>query len=156
MEKDILFMKAALKEAKKAYDIGEVPIGAVIVKDDKIIARGYNKREKNNMATAHAEMIAIDKACKKLGAWRLADCTLYVTLEPCPMCTGAVINARMSGVVFGASDEKSGACGGYCDLSKANILNHTFDVKKGVLEQDCKEILNRFFKDLRNRTKKEL
>lgn len=149
MEKDILFMKKALKEAKKAYDIAEIPIGAVIVKDDKIIARGYNKREKNNMATAHAEMIAIEKACKKLNNWRLSDCTLYVTLEPCPMCTGAVINARIPRVVFGAPDIKSGACGGFCDLSKSNILNHTFEIKKGVMEEDCKDILNKFFKELR-------
>jgi len=151
MEKDILFMKKALKEAKKAYDIAEIPIGAVIVKDDKIIARGYNKREKNNMATSHAEMIAIEKACKKLGTWRLSDCTLYVTLEPCPMCTGAVINARIPRVVFGASDIKSGACGGFCDLSKSNILNHIFDIEKGILEDECKDILNSFFKELRKR-----
>lgn len=151
MEKDILFMKVALKEAKKAFDIGEVPIGAVIVKDGKVIARGYNKREKNNMATSHAEMIAIDKACKKLDSWRLADCTLYVTLEPCPMCTGAVINARIPRVVFGASDVKSGACGGFCDLSKSNILNHTFAVEGGISASECKEILNIFFKNLRNK-----
>lgn len=151
MEKDILFMKKALQEAKKAYDIAEIPIGAVIVKDDKIIARGYNKREKNNMATSHAEMIAIEKACKKLNNWRLSDCTLYVTLEPCPMCTGAIINARIPRVVFGASDTKSGACGGCCDLSKSNILNHTFEIKKGVMEEDCKDILNKFFKELRKR-----
>ena len=149
MEKDIIFMKKALQEAKKAYDIEEIPIGAVVVKDGKVIARGYNKREKNNMATAHAEMIAIEKACKKLNNWRLADCTLYVTLEPCPMCTGAIINARIPRAVFGATDQKSGACGGYCDLSNANILNHTFEVQKGVLEEDCKDILNKFFKELR-------
>lgn len=144
-------MKKALREAQKAFDIAEIPIGAVIVKDGKIIARGYNKREKNNMATSHAEMIAIEKACKKLNNWRLSDCTLYVTLEPCPMCTGAVINARIPRVVYGATDEKSGACGGYCDLSKSNILNHTFEVEKGILEEDCKEILNKFFKDLREK-----
>ncbi len=146
-----MFMKKALNQAKKAYDIGEVPIGAVIVKDGKVISRGYNKREKNNMATSHAEMIAIDKACKKLGAWRLSDCTLYVTLEPCPMCTGAVINARIPRVVFGAYDTKSGACGGYCDLSKSNILNHTFEIQSGVLEEDCKYLLNSFFKELRKK-----
>lgn len=149
MEKDILFMKKALKEAKKAYNMGEIPIGAVIVKDGKIIARGCNKREKSNLATAHAEMIVIDKACKKLGSWRLSDCTLYVTLEPCPMCTGAIINSRISRVVYGSDDPKSGACGGFCDLSKSNILNHSFEVFRGVLEKDCKNILNDFFKELR-------
>ena len=152
MGKDILFLKQALKEAKKAFDIGEVPIGAVIVKNEKVIARGYNKREKTNMATSHAEMLAIDKACKKLATWRLSDCTLYVTLEPCPMCAGAVINARMPRVVFGASDIKSGACGGFCDLSKSNILNHTFEVTTGVLEENCKNILNEFFKELRKKS----
>ena len=103
------------------------------------------------MATSHAEMLAIEKACKKLGSWRLSDCTLYVTLEPCPMCTGAVINARIPRVVFGASDTKSGACGGFCDLSKGNILNHSFEITNGVLENDCKEILNSFFKELRKK-----
>ena len=151
MEKDILFMRKALKEAKKAQSIDEIPIGAVIVRHDKVIARGYNKREKSNIATAHAEMIAIEKACKKLGNWRLSDCTLYVTLEPCPMCTGAVINARIPRVVFGAPDTKSGACGGFCDLSKSNILNHSFDITSGILETDCKNILDDFFKNLRKK-----
>lgn len=154
MEKDILFMKKALKEAQKAYDIGEIPIGAVIVKDDKVISRGYNKREKDNMATSHAEMLAIEKACKKLGSWRLSDCTLYVTLEPCPMCTGAIINARIPRVVFGARDAKSGACGGFCDLSNGNILNHSFEVQGGTLEKECKDILDVFFKNLRERDRK--
>jgi len=144
-------MKKALGEAKKAYDIGEIPIGAVIVKDGKIISRGYNKREKNKMATAHAEILAIEKACKKLDAWRLEDCTLYVTLEPCPMCAGAIINARIPRVVFGASDTKSGACGGFTDLSKANILNHNFDITHGILEYECKNILDSFFKQLRKK-----
>ena len=151
MEKDILFMKKALNEAKKAYQIGEIPIGAVIVKDGKIIARGYNKREKANMSTAHAEMVCIDKACKKLGTWRLSGCTLYVTLEPCPLCTGAIINSRIPKVVFGASDTKSGACGGFCDLSKSNILNHSFEVTSSILEKECKNILDDFFKDLRKK-----
>ena len=150
------YMKEALKEAKKAYKKLEVPVGAVIVKDGKIIAKAHNLRENKISSLAHAEILCIEKACKKLGTWRLEGAQMYVTLEPCPMCTGAVINARMAGVVFGASDEKSGACGGYCDLSKANILNHTFEVQKGVMENECKDILNRFFKDLRNRTKKEL
>ena len=156
MMDDRYYMQLALEEARKAAELGEIPIGAVLVHEGEVVCRAHNMRETWQSATAHAEVIVIEEACKKLARWRLSGCTLYVTVEPCPMCTGAVINARMAGVVFGASDEKSGACGGYCDLSKANILNHTFEVQKGVMENECKDILNRFFKDLRNRTKKEL
>ena len=148
---DIKFMKSAIKEAEKAEKIGETPVGAVIVRDGKIIARGYNKRETRKNALMHAEIIAIDKACKKLGGWRLPGCDIYVTLEPCPMCTGAIIQARIENVYFGAYDKKSGCLGSVCDLSEA--LPHKIEYEGGILKENCEEILKRFFKNLRKREK---
>lgn len=141
------FMKEALKQAKKAASIGEVPIGAVIVQDGKIIARGYNKRETKKNALLHAEVDAINKACKKLGGWRLPNAEIYVTLEPCPMCMGAIISARIDRLYFGAYDEKSGAASSVTDLSSA--LPHKVSTVGGVMEEECKKILTDFFKELR-------
>lgn len=149
------FMLHAIKQAKKAENLGEVPIGAVIEKDGKIIARAYNKREINMCAAAHAEMLAIEKACKKLNNWRLAGCTLYVTLEPCPMCAGAAINARIERVVFGAPNPQSGACGTKLNLPEMNLLNHTPCVTGGILEENCKDLMTAFFKKARARNKAE-
>lgn len=143
------FMKEALKEAQKAYDKEEVPIGAVIVKNDKIIARAHNLRETKKKAIAHAEILAIEKACKKLGAWRLEDCDLYVTLEPCVMCAGAIINARIKNLYIGTMDEKGGAVGSKINLLKDIKLNHDVEVKSGILKEECSKILKDFFKELR-------
>lgn len=145
------FMKEAIKQAEKAAAIGEVPIGAVIVKDGKIIARGYNKRETKKNALLHAEVDAVNKACRKLGGWRLPDCEMYVTLEPCPMCMGAVISARIERLYFGAYDKKSGAASSVCDLSV--LLPHKVEVVGGVLEKQCKDLLSDFFKKLRQSKK---
>ena len=145
------YMRAALREAKKAYDKEEVPIGAVIVKNDKIIARAHNLRESSTQATAHAEILAINKACKKLGAWRLEDCDMYVTLEPCPMCAGALINARIKNLYIGAMDQKGGAVGSKLNLLTDYKFNHSVNVESGVLADECVEILRDFFKNLRNK-----
>ena len=143
------FMKEALKEAKKAYEKLEVPVGAVIVKDGKIIARGHNLKETKKDTTRHAEMIAIEKASKKLGAWRLLDCEMYVTLEPCSMCAGAMINSRIKKLYIGAIDEKTGAVGSVLNLLEDYKFNHNIEVEKGILKEDCEKILKDFFKDLR-------
>lgn len=147
------FMTEALKEAQKAYDIGEVPIGAVVVLHDKIIGRGHNLRESTHNATSHAEMIAIQEANQHLGQWRLEDCTLYVTLEPCPMCSGAIILSRIKQVVYGAKDEKAGTCGTLMNLVEDTRFNHQASVINGVLESDCQQLLKSFFKALRQRNK---
>jgi len=149
---NIKFMKSALKEAEKAEKINETPIGAVIVKDGKIIARGYNKRETKKNALMHAEIIAINKASKKLGGWRLIGCDIYVTLEPCPMCMGAIISARIENVYFGAYDKKSGSLGSVTDLSKA--LPHKVNFEGGILAKESEEIIKRFFKKLRKKDNK--
>ena len=133
---DEQFMREALLLAKQAYEEGEVPVGCVVVQGDQIVGRGRNRREKNRNALAHAEIEAIHEACAALGGWRLWDCTLYVTLEPCPMCSGAIINARIPRVVFGARDEKCGACGSVCDLTQM-AFNHHPVVEGGLLEDDC-------------------
>ena len=139
------YMNEALKEANKALKKGEVPIGCVIVKDDKIISRGYNKKESSNFATAHAEIIAINKACKKLNNWRLSDCTLYVTVEPCLMCCGAIIQSRIKKVVYGTPNEYYGAV-----ESLGNTLNnYDIEVKKGILQNKCSCIIQEFFKKRR-------
>ncbi|MBS7298386.1 MAG: tRNA adenosine(34) deaminase TadA [Eubacteriales bacterium] len=149
------FMNDAIRQAKKASAIGEVPIGAVIVQNGKIVARGYNKRETKKNALLHAEIDAINKACNKLGGWRLPDCEMYVTLEPCPMCMGAIISARIERVYFGAYDEKSGAAGSVLDLSQS--LPHKVDITGGVMEDECRQILSDFFKNLRkNKSKREV
>ena len=157
-EKDSLimeeFMKEALHEAKKAAGKGEVPIGAVITHQGKIIARGHNNVEASKDATQHAEMIALKKAYKKLDAWRLTDCELYVTMEPCPMCMGAINLSRIKNVYFGTSDEKAGACGSVIDIPACESLNHRVKVFKGMMEEESKELLQDFFAGLRKRNKK--
>lgn len=145
---DLQFMDAALALAKEAGDEGEVPVGCVIVRDNKIVGRGRNRRETEKTALGHAEVEAIREACETLGGWRLWQCTLYVTLEPCPMCAGAIINARIPRVVFGASDKKCGACGSVCDLFTMDF-NHHPQVEKGVREEECGALLTEFFKTLR-------
>ena len=143
------FMKEALKEAKKAYDKLEVPVGAIIVKDGKIIARGHNLKETKFDTTNHAEIIAIQKASKKLKSWRLLDCEMYVTLEPCSMCAGAIINSRIKKVYIGANDEKTGAVGSVLNLFEDYKFNHKVEFEKGILKEDCENILKDFFKNLR-------
>lgn len=146
---DIYFMKEALKEAEKANSIMEIPIGAVIVKDGEIIGRGYNRKETDKNALYHAEILAIDEACKTLGGWRLIGCTMYVTLEPCAMCAGALVNARVERLVIGTSDEKTGSCGTVMNIANNDLLNHRIDVSFGICEDECKEIVQNFFKKLR-------
>lgn len=150
---DIKFMKEALKEAKKAYEKDEIPVGAVIVKDGKIIARAHNIKELKKDTTKHAEIIAIQKASKKLDTWRLTGCTMYVTLEPCVMCTGAMIQSRIDKVVIGTMDEKTGACGSVLNVLEDYKFNHIVTVEKGVMQEECKAILQSFFKKLRERAK---
>lgn len=145
-------MRIALEQARIAYSIGEVPVGAVIVKGDEVIATGFNRREVGRNALYHAELDAIDKACEILGGWRLWQCELYVTLEPCPMCTGAVINARLPKVVFGAYDKKSGSCGSIVNLFEYPY-NHKAEVIGGVLEEECSKMLTDFFRELRSKLK---
>lgn len=149
------FMKEALKEAKKAYDKLEVPVGCVIVKDGKIIARAHNLKETKKDTTNHAEIIAIKKASKKLESWRLNGCDLYVTLEPCSMCAGAIINSRISNVYFGAKDDKTGAVGSVFNLFEDYIFNHKVEYKGQVLAEECEKILKDFFIKLREIKKKE-
>lgn len=148
MEKE-KYMEQALKEAKKAYNKAEVPIGVVIVKNDKIIARAHNLKEIKKDTIEHAEIRAIKKASKKLDAWRLTDCEMYTTLEPCPMCAGAIIQSRIKKVYIGAMDEKTGACGSVLNLLKDYKFNHTVELEYGILEEECKKILKDFFKMLR-------
>lgn len=148
------FMREALKEAQKAYDQAEVPIGAVVVLNGEIIGRGHNLREKEQDATLHAEIKAIRQANQHLGSWRLEDCELFVTLEPCPMCSGAMILARMKKVIFGAFDPKAGTAGTFMNLLQDSRFNHQVEVEQGALEEECQEILRSFFKGLRERNKK--
>lgn len=150
---DEKFMEIALEEAKKAKDIGEVPIGAVIVKNGEVIAKAYNKRETLKNPLAHAEILAIDKASKILDSWRLLDCTIYVTIEPCAMCAGAIVNSRIERLVIGAMDPKMGACGSVVDLVRHEKFNHRVEIMSGVLEEECSSIMKDFFKKLRNRNK---
>ena len=149
---DQLYMQEALELARQAGLDGEVPVGCVIVCDGKIVGRGRNRRETDKTALGHAEIEAISQACKTLGGWRLWQCTLYVTLEPCPMCAGAIINARIPRVVFGASDEKCGACGSVCDLFSMDF-NHHPQVEKGLMEEEAKALLTEFFIRLRQELK---
>ena len=143
------FMKEALKEAKKAYDKLEVPVGAVIVKDGKIISRAHNLKETKFNTTNHAEIIAIQKASKKLKSWRLLDCEMYVTLEPCSMCAGAIINSRIKKVYIGANDEKTGAVGSVLNLFEDYKFNHNVEFEKGILKEESEKIIKDFFKKLR-------
>ena len=145
------FMKAALKCAHKACDEGEVPIGAVVVSNGKIISRGHNRRTKKQIATAHAEIEAIEKACKKLKSWRIPECELYVTLEPCPMCLGAMLNARIKKVYFGAYEAKGRSMTD--QLASSNLLNHKIEVEGGVMKDECAQLLSEFFSQMRERTK---
>lgn len=145
-------MKSALKCAEKAFAEGEVPIGAVVVCDGKVIARGRNRRTKRQIATAHAEIEAIEKACKKLKSWRIPECDLYVTLEPCPMCMGAALNARIRKIYFGAPEDKGRSLTE--ELANANLLNHKIEVEGGVMEEECRAILSGFFSEMRIREKK--
>ena len=149
MEEKNKFMKQALKEAKKAYEKLEVPVGAIIVKDGKIIARAHNLKETKTDTTKHAEILAIQKASKKLESWRLLDCEMYITLEPCSMCAGAIINSRIKKVYIGALDEKTGAAGSVLNLFEDYKFNHKVEVEKGVMQEECENILKDFFKMLR-------
>ena len=144
-------MKEALKEAEKAYSKDEAPIGAVIVRDGRIIARGHNERETKEDATLHAEITAIKKACRKLGNWRLNDCDMYVTLEPCTMCAGAIIQSRIGRLYIGTADPKAGAAGSVIDVFGVEKFNHRVEVVYGVLEDRCSVILKEFFRELRAR-----
>lgn len=152
---DAFFMKEALKQAKKAYKLRETPIGCVIVRDGEIIARGYNRRNTEKSTLAHAEIAAIKKAVKVVGDWRLEDCTLYVTLEPCQMCAGALIQSRIQRVVIGAMNKKAGCGGSIYNLLEEPRFNHQAEVTRGVLEADCSALMSRFFKELREVRKKE-
>lgn len=145
------WMKEAIKQAKKAAQKDEVPIGCVIVKDDQIIARAYNKREMKQCSMAHAEILAIEKACKKLGSWRLEDCDLYVTLEPCPMCSGAIIQSRIRNVIFGAYDPKGGCMGSNMNINDVRGFNHYPDIEGGILQDECSRLLKEFFKAKRKK-----
>ncbi|MCH5258019.1 MAG: tRNA adenosine(34) deaminase TadA [Lachnospiraceae bacterium] len=155
MNTDEKYMKAAIKQAQKAYALGEVPIGCVIVYEDKIIARGYNRRNTDKNTLSHAEITAINKASKKLGDWRLEGCTLYVTLEPCQMCAGAIVQARITEVVMGSMNPKAGCGGSILNILEMPQFNHQVQVKRGILEEECSALLTTFFKELRIRNKKE-
>ena len=149
MQEKEKFMMQALKEAQKAYEKLEVPVGAIIVKDGKIIARAHNIKEEKKDTTKHAEILAIQKASKKLDSWRLNECEMYVTLEPCSMCAGAMIQARLKKVYIGALDQKTGACGSVLNLLEDYKFNHQVEVEKDVLREECENILKSFFKELR-------
>lgn len=147
------WMKEALKEAKKAYEKEEVPVGAVIVKEGKIIARAHNLKENKQDTTCHAELLAIQKASKKLNAWRLENCEMYVTLEPCSMCAGALIQSRIKKVYIGTMDYKTGACGSVYNLLEDYTFNHKVEYETGILKEECEAILQDFFKELRKKKK---
>ena len=153
MTSDESFMKQAVKQAKKAYDKLETPIGCVIVHEDKIIARGYNKRNMKKNTLAHAEILAINKASKVLGDWRLEDGTMYVTLEPCPMCAGAIVQARIPRVVIGSMNPKAGCAGSVLNLLQQDGLNHQVEITKGVLAEECSGLMTSFFRELRKKKK---
>lgn len=152
---DEYFMKEALKEAGEAGELAEVPIGAVIVIGEKIVSRAHNLRESNQSAVAHAELLAIDQACKVMGSWRLEEATLYVTLEPCPMCSGAIILSRVKRVVYGAADPKGGCAGTFMNLLQDARFNHQSEVTAGILENECSQMLSDFFRGIRERKKLE-
>lgn len=153
MTQEEKYMKAALKEARKAYALEEVPIGCVIVRDDKIIARGYNRRNTEGNTLAHAELAAIRKASKKTGDWRLEDCTMYVTLEPCQMCAGAIVQSRMKKVVIGSMNPKAGCAGSILNLLQMAEFNHQVEIEKDVLREECSAMLSGFFRELREKKK---
>ena len=149
------YMKEALKQAKKAYALGEVPIGCVIVHEGKIIGRGYNRRNTDKNTLAHAEITAINKASKVIGDWRLEECTLYVTLEPCQMCAGAIVQARIPEVVMGCMNPKAGSAGSILNILEMPQFNHQVKVTRGILEAECSQMLKTFFEELRIRNKQE-
>ena len=149
------YMKEALKQAKKAYALGEVPIGCVIVHEGKIIGRGYNRRNTDKNTLAHAEITAINKASKVIGDWRLEECTLYVTLEPCQMCAGAIVQARIPEVVMGCMNPKAGCAGSILNILEMPQFNHQVKVTRGILETECSQMLKTFFEELRIRNKQE-
>ena len=151
MNIDEKFMKEAIRQAKKAALAGDVPIGCAIVKDDKIIARGYNKRNAKKTTLAHAELLAIEKASKKLGDWRLEECTMYITLEPCQMCAGAIVQARIPKVIVGAMNQKAGCAGSVLNLFQIPAFNHQVEFEHGVLEEECSAMLSDFFRELRKK-----
>jgi cytidine and deoxycytidylate deaminase family protein len=151
MTTDEKYMREAIKQARKAAKIDEVPIGCVIVYDDKIIARGYNRRNTDKSTLAHAEIIAIRKAAKVIGDWRLEDCTMYITLEPCPMCAGAIVQARIPQVVVGAMNPKAGCAGSVINLLQMDGFNHKAELTSGVLVDECRTMLQDFFKEMRKR-----
>jgi tRNA(adenine34) deaminase len=151
MTKDEFYMGKALEEAKTAYAVGEIPIGAVIIYQKKAIARAYNLRESLPCATAHAELLAIEKACRVLGRWRLSGCTLYVTCEPCPMCAGAIVNSRLDRVVYGCADPKAGAVRSLFQLADSPLLNHRAAVTAGVRADECAALLKDFFRRKRDK-----
>ena len=155
MTADEKFMKAAITQARKAYAIDEVPIGCVIVQNDKIIARGYNRRNIDKNTLAHAELSAIRKASKKTGDWRLEDCTMYVTLEPCQMCAGAIVQSRMKRVVIGSMNAKAGCAGSILNLLQMQQFNHQVEITRGVREEECSQMLSQFFRELRERKKRK-
>jgi len=153
MDTDEKFMREALRQAKKAYAMEETPIGCVIVYEGRIIARGYNRRNTDGDTLSHAELRAIHKAARVMGDWRLEGCTLYVTLEPCPMCAGAIVQARITECVIGCMNPKAGCAGSVLNLLEMQGFNHQVQVRRGVLEQDCSDLMKRFFRELRQRDK---
>lgn len=155
MDENVKYMRAAIREAKKAEKLGEVPIGCVIVRDSKIIARGYNRRKTDKNTLSHAELIAIRKASKKTGDWRLEDCILYVTLEPCQMCAGAIVQARIPKVVMATRNPKAGCAGSVLNLLQIKEFNHQVEIEEGVLEEECSHMLSDFFRMLRESKKKQ-
>ncbi len=155
LTEDERFMKEAVRQAKKAQALGDVPIGCVIVYQGKIIARGYNRRMADKNTLSHGEIIAIKKACKKIGDWRLEDCTMYVTLEPCPMCAGAIVQARIPKVVVGCMNPKAGCAGSVLDLFHEPGFNHQVEMEEGVLGEECSQMMKDFFKEIRRRKKRE-
>jgi tRNA(adenine34) deaminase len=155
MTQDEKYMKAAMAQAKKAYALDEVPIGCVIVQDGRIIARGYNRRNTEKNALAHAELAAIRKASKKTGDWRLEDCTMYVTLEPCQMCAGAIVQSRLQRVVIATMNPKAGCAGSILNLLQVEAFNHQVEITRGVMESECSEMLSSFFKELREKKKQK-
>ena len=156
LTEDEKYMKQAIKLAKKAWKMEEVPIGCVIVHEGKIIGRGYNRRTTDKNPLAHAELIAIKKASKKLGDWRLEDCTLYVTLEPCQMCSGAIVQARVKKVVVGCMNPKAGCAGSILNLLQVERFNHQVELETGILEEECSEMMKSFFRELREKRKKKV
>lgn len=155
MTEDEKFMKEAIRQAKKAYALEEAPIGCVIVLDGKIIARGYNRRNTDKNTLAHAELNAIRKASRKLGDWRLDGCAMYVTLEPCPMCAGAIVQSRIQRVVMGCRNPKAGCAGSVMNLLQAPGLNHRAEIAEGIFEEECSELMRRFFRELREKRKRD-